>query len=147
MYFSNLTQEEFLFVDVFPPGPMQQFSSKCLCKNLPSIQVEKSPHFSCTEFFDCLTLFPFYDQALKRTMLLLLSLDTASFCQISRSRVKCFFHYFVKHPIIPEVDSKQYKHANMFGVINAFDTLQDYQLKMITLLYFHFRACTPLIST
>ena len=61
--------------------------------------------------------------------MLLLALDTKSFPLESCSRVKCVFQEFVKHPKVLAVESKQYAHTNMFGVINALGTLQYGRLK------------------
>ena len=58
-------------------------------------------------------------------MTLLLGFVPEIFSHVFRSRVKCVFHEFVKRPMISAVDSKAYVRANMFGIINAFGTLQD----------------------
>ena len=52
-------------------------------------------------------------------MVLILALDTVSFPQESRSRIKSVFHKFFKHSTIPSVKSKMYANGNMFGVING----------------------------
>ena len=64
-------------------------------------------------------------------MKLFLGLGPVIFPQLSRSTVKFFFQEFVKRPTIPEVEWKQYAGMNLFGIINAFGTLQDYCLKNI----------------
>ena len=56
-------------------------------------------------------------QGSKRMMTFLLALDIASFTQESCRCVKSVFYEFVKLPKIPEVKSKLYAHANMFGII------------------------------
>ena len=62
-------------------------------------------------------------------MTLQLTLDPTSSSKVSRRRVECVFHEFVKCTTIPAADSKHYARANMFGVINVLGALQDHQLK------------------
>ena len=57
--------------------------------------------------------------------MLLFGLDPTIFSKVSRSRVKCVFHLFIKCPMIPAVKSKLYARANMFLIINALVALQD----------------------
>ena len=79
-------------------------------------------------------------------MVLLLTLDPASFPQVSHSRVKCDFHKFFKIPTVPAVDSKKYARTNMFGIINTLGAFQENWLKKITHSEFHLRA-SPLSSS
>ena len=60
---------------------------------------------------------------------MLVALNPASFPQESRSCIVRAFHEFVKQATIPEVESKLYARANMFGVITVLGALQDDQLK------------------
>ena len=91
---------------------------------MPIRWVENPPSFLCTEKSDCLAQFFFQYEVLERRVALLLVLHPASLTQISRRRVKCVFHKFVKHPTIPVVKLKQYFRANMFGIINALGAFQ-----------------------
>ena len=83
------------------------------------------PCFPCTEKYDCLMQFYFQDEVREHTIMLLLGLDPAKFPRVSRSHIECVFHDFVKRSTIPEVDSKQYEHTNMFGIINSLGEFQD----------------------
>ena len=66
-------------------------------------------------------------------MMLLLDLDTTRFLQQYRIRSVSVFYEFIKHSTIPEVKSKIYVHANMFGIINVLGVFQDEQMKIIAL--------------
>ena len=62
-------------------------------------------------------------------MMLLLTLSPARFPQVSRSRGVHVVHEFVKCYMIPEVELEIDLRANIFGVSDRLDTLQDDKLK------------------
>ena len=119
-YISNMEQVEFFSRGCFP--------SKTDATVLLIVSVHSSAHFLVSNFplfpvtykLDCFSQFSFQDEVRERSMMLLLCLNPKIFYQVSHSLIIHVFHEFIKHPMITEVESKQYALANLHGIILCF---------------------------